>query len=265
MRGRSRLSAFAFIAAKPRNTKEHKMNKHYSGNPSQRWGHISYAQHGDDFMLLNLCELLKIEKPIYVDLGAHHPEHLSNTKLLYDRGACGMNVEANAALIPAFHEQRPRDFTLHTGVTAKPGPSMMTFHMYGDTSGINTFSSEQVEHLKHIPVRKTAEIAVMPISSVCAMFRGHFNREAPDILLSDIEGFDYDVLEACPFLPQHSFDGDGQSLSDFAKIIVVEVRPADIQKFDKLLHGKGYTYHCRLGENQFYIRDDLTNAAAGIH
>jgi hypothetical protein len=84
----------------------------YGGHRDQKWGPTSYAQHGDDFQILNLFNLLGIDRPTYIDLGAHHPETISNTKLLYDRGSRGINVEANPNLFKAFESQRLGDGTV---------------------------------------------------------------------------------------------------------------------------------------------------------
>src|SRR5690606_9910227 len=79
--------------------------RYYSGHPDQHYGHITYSQHGEDLLILNLFDQLQIKNPSYLDLGAHHPTDISNTKLLYDRGSRGVNIEANRHLIEAFYEQ----------------------------------------------------------------------------------------------------------------------------------------------------------------
>lgn len=131
----------------------------------QAFGCVSYAQHGDDLMILNIFKLLGKDKPSYIDVGAHHPEHISNTKLLYDRGSRGINIEANKNLIQAFIERRPGDTNLCVGVAPKNGT--MTFHMYDQSSGRNTFSSEEVGALTGImEVRETVELPVVTLNSL---------------------------------------------------------------------------------------------------
>jgi hypothetical protein len=70
---------------------------------------ISFSQGGEDLALIQL-----IDKPEgrYLDIGAHHPDRFSNTRLLYDKGWSGVNVEANPSLISEFIKKRPRDITL---------------------------------------------------------------------------------------------------------------------------------------------------------
>jgi hypothetical protein len=58
-------------------------------HPHQWYGGRTYAQHGDDLAIINLFNCLRIRQPSYLDIGAHHPFHLSNTALLYQRGSAG--------------------------------------------------------------------------------------------------------------------------------------------------------------------------------
>ena len=71
----------------------------FAGHPDQAFGPLTYAQFGEDLILANAFALRGIEKPSFLDIGAHHPVHCSNTALLYARGARGVCVEANPNLI----------------------------------------------------------------------------------------------------------------------------------------------------------------------
>ena len=78
--------------------------------------HRSYSQCGEDLIIAFLFRSLGIERPGYIDIGAHHPTYLSNTRLLYARGSRGINIEANPALIRRFRTQRPGDVNLNIGI-----------------------------------------------------------------------------------------------------------------------------------------------------
>ena len=69
---------------------------------------VSYSQFGEDLALINL---IGDRTGRYLDIGAHHPSRFSNTRLLYERGWSGVNVEANPELISAFEKARARDTT----------------------------------------------------------------------------------------------------------------------------------------------------------
>ena len=86
----------------------------------------THSVHGED-IILSAC--VKQKEGFYVDIGAHHPSRKSNTKIFYDRGWSGINVEANPAAIPAFERDRPRDINLNCAVTNYDGE--ITFYLMG--------------------------------------------------------------------------------------------------------------------------------------
>lgn len=205
-------------------------------NPDQRWSGVTYAQHGDDLMLLNLCEQLGIKNPSYLDLGAHHPENISNTKLLYLLGCRGVNVEANPHLMEAFYDQRPDDINVCAGVG--PQNRMANFYMLDEQSGLNTFADGELESigLKPSTIRQTILLTINQIvERYCP--GGSF----PDILLVDIEGLDYAVLASADFS------------ASAPKIICVECRPSDTTRMVEMLRQQGFEPYCRMGENLFFI------------
>lgn len=216
----------------------------YTGHPDQRFGHISYAQHGDDFMLLSLVDRLGITPSAlnYIDVGAHHPNTISNTKLLYDRGFRGIHVEANPNLIEAFEKERPDELILNVGVAPEAGRK--AFYMYSDLSGRNTFSPDEVKSLDGVlTVQTTLIINVVTLNSIIDK---HCRGVWPDILSIDIEGLDYGVLKSCTF-----------SAYNAPKIICVETRLGETQPMVDLLKTKSFWPYARMGENLFFLRRGL--------
>lgn len=212
----------------------------YQGSPNQRWGHISYAQHGDDFMLVNLFEMLGIDKPSYLDLGAHQPTDISNTRLLYERGSRGVNVEANPRLIELFRCERPEDLNVNIGVGLLDGTAL--FYMYGDEDGRNTFSKEEIRRTG----MRVANEVFLPIKTVNQIVKDYCGDRWPDLLSCDIEGLDFDVLSSADF-----------DVPAPPKVICVETRTSDSKCMRDMLHKKDYRQYCRMGENLFFVRDDL--------
>ncbi len=218
------------------------MTCEFTGHRNQRWGCTSYAQHFDDGMILNLFDLMEIERPSYLDIGAHHPVVISNTKLLYDRGSRGVNVEANPALIAAFQTQRPEDKNVCAGVGPVPGQA--TFYMYSDSSGRNTFCSQEVESQKDLlTVQKEIQLQIVTLDSIVDQ---HCNGNYPPLLSIDIEGLDFDVLSTANFS-----DGKGPF------VIVVETRRPDTARMAAMLDRKGFFLYCRMGENLFFVAKKL--------
>lgn len=205
----------------------------------QYFGNITYSQHGEDLMLLNIFRHLGLQKPSYLDLGAHHPSIISNTKLLYERGSRGVNVEANPNLIAAFGKARPDDVNVHVGVGLARGSH--PFYMYSDTSGRNTFSTTEVANTAHeMAVQTEIKVPVITIDEIVERF---CNGRYPLFLSCDIEGLDFEVLKSAKF---------GMT----PIVICVEVRLNETKKMTDMMTEKGYSPYVRMGENIIYIRDE---------
>lgn len=213
--------------------------RYYSGHPDQHYGHITYSQHGEDLLILNLFDQLQIKNPSYLDLGAHHPTDISNTKLLYDRGSRGVNIEANRHLIEAFYEQRPLDKNVHVGVYLNEGHASLFMH--SKTSGRNSFSHEELEYVKRsfgmIPT-EFEEVQTKTLKQIVDQYCGGY---FPEFLNCDIEGLDFEILSHADF----------QSTSPI--IICVETR--DAKKMCAMMREKNFYPYCQLDENLIFIRD----------
>jgi len=214
-------------------------------HPDQHYGCLTYAQHGDDLMLVNLFRLMGIEKPSYLDVGAHHPFNISNTALLYERGSRGINVEANPELIMAFKVHRPKDINLNFGVATVNGE--MDFYMYSNTSGRNTLSREEVAAVKSAmgDPKKIMKVKTVTINHIVDEYSGG---KFPDLLTMDIEGMDLPVLRSMNLTVNSP------------KVICVEIRRPNTNLTRTLLQTMGYFLYCRMGENLFFIRNDLHQA-----
>lgn len=210
----------------------------YSGHPDQHFGYTSYAQHGDDFMVLNLFKLLGIPKPSYLDLGAHHPTNISNTRLLYERGSRGVNVEANPNLIEAFRKERPEDRNINVGVGPVAGQA--SFFMYSDSSGRNTFSRAEMESMRGLMT--VSKEMVLPIVTLTTILNDYFGT-FPDFISCDIEGLDFDVLSSANLT--------------LGSVVCVETRVQETARMTAMMDRKGYFLYCRMGENLFFVRSIL--------
>lgn len=221
-----------------------------TAHPDQRYGCVTHAQHGDDLMLLSIFDRLGIEKPFYIDIGAHHPSIISNTRLLYERGARGINVDANRRFQELFDKERPFDKNL-CGLAIGETAGEATFHMYSDTSGRNTISPAEVKSLEgRLTVKRTETVRVITYDM---LVRDYAEGRVPHLLLVDAEGKDYDILRTIDFVK-----AGGMPL-----VICVETRIHDTKAMVAAV-GKCYTLYCRMGENLFFVRDDVFAAVLGM-
>lgn len=216
-------------------------------HPDQAFGRESFAQHGEDMIVMNILHALGIARPTYLDIGAHHPVNISNTALLYKLGGRGVNVEANPDLIGAFHEQRPEDTNLNVGVGAKPGT--MPFYRIDNWSGRNSFDRATVDAF----VRSNPDFALNDTISVDVVtpreiVETWFHDRPLNFLSLDVEGRDLEILEVFPF--------------DIARpdIICVEVLSGDgtdlSAEMSRVLAGQDYCAVSKTVGNIIYVQKD---------
>lgn len=206
-------------------------------------GVISFGQHFEDLIVLGIFGQIGITNPSYLDIGCNHPYKISNTALMYQGGAKGVNVDANKVTIEAFnHVRTVNTINLNYGVAPKAG--ILTFYMQSEDSGLNTFMDEEVEFAKSkfkVEYTKTEQIECKTLGDI---INGFCDGEFPDYFDCDIEGLDYDVIDSYDM----SINGP--------KVACVEVRPDEMERFDLLFDNYNYFCFCRIGGNSIYARNE---------
>ena len=129
----------------------------------------------------------------YVDVGAYHPQHKSNTHLLYTLGWSGINIEPTPSREKAFLDLRPRDITLNMGVSEKP--SSIPFYLF-DEPAFNTFSKEAMEVLSKRDYPTFLKEVAVPVRPLAQIFDEHLNGRTIDLMDVDVEGFEIEVLRS---------------------------------------------------------------------
>lgn len=153
---------------------------------------VSYAQQGEDLILLDVLKSLGIAKPRYLDIGAFHPTISSNTYLLYLHGARGVLVEPNPMMATMLRELRPEDTVVNAGVGTGEA-TRAEYFVFPDRPQLNTFSKEQAEQHAATGLRMERR-ADMPLRPVTELVQEHFDG-APDLLSIDVEGLDLAILK----------------------------------------------------------------------
>ncbi len=59
---------------------------------------ISYSQCGEDIIVDYIFKAIGINKPSYIDIGAHDPHYLNNTYIFSKKGCKGINIEPDPYL-----------------------------------------------------------------------------------------------------------------------------------------------------------------------
>jgi len=201
---------------------------------------ISYSQNGEDVVLNRVLSHVQIGN--YIDIGAGHPTQDSVTKIFYDRGWSGINIEPDKRHFDQLILERARDINLQKCASALPGQiDFWTTEVLGwSTSDKRTqlnMGKQQVlsfEKRETISLDEIFEMSQSPI---------HF-------LKLDCEGGELDLIEGSHFLKR-------------PWVIVIEsVEPRTNislhEKVNRLMESKNYKFKFFDGLNDYYL--DVENS-----
>lgn len=147
---------------------------------------VTYAQYREDLILLALFH--DVKKGTYIDVGANYPTVDSVTKLFYERGWTGINVEPIKSLHKELQRERPKDINLQCGIGAQTGVG--TFREYPAASGHSTFDEKQ--KAAQSKTLKYTEYEV-PVTTLKQVFGEHKPKHV-HFLKIDVEGYEYEVV-----------------------------------------------------------------------
>lgn len=152
---------------------------------------ITYAQNREDILLNAFFD--DGEVGFYIDVGAEAPTALSVTKIFYDRGWRGINIEPIKRQYDGFVVERPRDINLNVGVSDQK--RILRFREY-EGSGYSTFSSEmKKEHQSDdetlVKDYKDYDVKTRTLRDIC----DEYKVSSIQFLKVDVEGLEYEVLK----------------------------------------------------------------------
>lgn len=152
---------------------------------------ISYAQNGEDIVLARA--LSDVDQGFYIDIGAFDPVNDSVTKLFYDKGWNGINIEPVPDYYKKFVIERERDINLNIAVSNKSGLSEFFFI---NGTGLSTFNELFAQ--RHKSAGHTIERIEVPIlTGNCLLSR--FPDQPIHFLKVDAEGSEKDIFDSIDF------------------------------------------------------------------
>lgn len=202
---------------------------------------ITYAQNREDLYLYAL--LGDRGNGTYVDVGCNHERLHSVTRLFYELGWRGLNIDANPAFAAEYAAGRPDDVFLNVGVGEHAGE--LTFRVYPQHDGLSTFDPAIMEvhasapyphHDVAVPVRTLA--AVLEEAAITRV----------DFLKIDVEGLEDAVLR-------------GLDLAAVTPSVVV-IEASRRSACEAVLFPFGYQREMFDGLNDYYVSEP--DAAAGV-
>ena len=201
---------------------------------------ISYSQNNEDILLWRA--LKHVEKGCYIDVGANHPVEDSVTKLFYENGWSGINIEPVPEKLEELQKDRPRDINLGSLVGTRTG--IVNFYEIPENTRLST--TDEYTAKKHVSeYGHTIKVHQLRFESLDDICRSN-NTGIIHFLKIDVEGCEYDVIASMDF--------------DFIKpwIIVVEStlpcsdESADIA-WESTLTNSGYEFVFFDGLNRYYV------------
>jgi FkbM family methyltransferase len=157
---------------------------------------MTFSQQGEDIVLFHVIrDLLRVERATYIDVGAAEPVLSNNTYLLWGVGHRGVLVEPNPAFAKKLRDYRPGDKVVEAGVGVTDATEVDYYEIKGNPM-LNTFSPDQVKMLQQGKSEDVVErVRKMPLINLNRLITEQLGK-APDVLSTDIEGLDYDIIRS---------------------------------------------------------------------
>jgi FkbM family methyltransferase len=211
----------------------------------------SYAQNFEDVML---ARAFPGAAGFYVDVGANDPDIDNVTRVFYERGWSGINIEPLSANSVELRKKRPRDVNLE--IAAGEAEGAITFYEIGKWHGYSTTDAALAE--QH---RKDGLAVVehkVPVRKLSAILDEHAAGRVIDFLKIDVEGTELSVLRGAD-LRRHR-----------PRIIVLESKmpvtinmvdrvdevPDRVEEYSDFLSPLGYHFVYHDGLNAFFLAEE---------
>lgn len=157
---------------------------------------FSYSQTGEDMIVDFIFSLRSVDNPSYLDIGAYHPQQLSNTYFFYKKGGHGINVEPNPENSLLFKKLRPRDKNFTCGIGVEK--SQLKYFAFSDST-LNTFDADSAINLVENFGKILLSEHIVEVLTIHEILQEANFSEFPDFLSLDVEGLDLLILESIDF------------------------------------------------------------------
>lgn len=199
---------------------------------------VSYSHPNDREDIILYHVLHDNTNIFFIDVGSNDPVLSSVTKLLYDKGAHGINIEPLKDLYCIALQERERDVNLCVGLGENPG--RMNFYVQGELSTV-------VEENVSMQNCGMTQIEVTTLADVCAQYVEQGQEIA--FLKVDVEGAEKSVLLGADFQVYRPW------------IIIMESTLSNTmipcyESWEYILLENNYHFVYSYGVNRYYVADE---------
>ena len=204
--------------------------------------HLCYSQNFEDVILQRVFS--SVSKGCYVDVGAWHPNQDSVTKLFYDRGWCGINIEPSAKYYRLLQKFRQRDVNLNIAISGELG-ELNFYEIPG--SGLSSLENAAAVLGKSHGFRVNSNKVLA--NTLTKVFEEYGSDRLVHFLKIDVEGHEYQVVKSLDWSKHRQI------------VVLVEAVTADKQlpawqDWEPVLLAADYDFVLFDGLNRFYLRHE---------
>ena len=209
----------------------------------------SWSIQREDILLLRALKDVHHTIGFYIDVGANHPTFDSDTKLFYDHGWKGINIEPSPHWFKQIQQERTRDTNIQAAASDVDGGTITLFdHPEGGLGTINEQFADR--HAVEFNIAKRGvEVPRRTVASIC----DHYIKDPLKqihFMKIDVEGHEEQVIRGCDFNRFRPW------------ILCVEaVEPCKVhipthESWDHLLLAASYKFVLFDGLNRWYVAEE---------
>ncbi len=155
----------------------------------------TWAQENEDLILFHILKKVPMENIFYVDVGANDPTLLSVTKLFYDKGGRGINIEPSLKYYFRLEKERPEDINLNCAVGNYRGKLVVDEREDGWIFNGN---------YEYYDLPNNRERVIVNTRTLTDIFCEYLNKtQEIHFLKIDVDGFEKECLEGIDFDKYH--------------------------------------------------------------
>jgi len=196
---------------------------------------FSFSQ--EDLILLSFLD--DVEKGFYIDVGANDPYNGSITRLFYELGWSGINIEPLPDMYNKLCDDRSRDINLNIGISNEEGELELRC-----AGGMSTFNEK-------VYIAGDLDKIQVQVRLLTNVVKENFDFENNDIHFCkiDVEGFEKEVLESIDF----------NLIRPWMFVMESTIPQTNYNihnEWEDILTNNNYTFALQKGVNRYYIENN---------